>query len=226
MFMNAVVLETAVSTIYSATSYYLLLVQYAVFFRVLPCVIAAPMYYAIFFRVRLLLSTYYDSLVPDPGSRSRFQPRAQHRSARGKCSMKVFIVISGLHAVILPFDPDVYWPTSGYVGRTVNSCNEDGVIRDTCIIPVIISTVAPMDYGGLSSILMFAACETQSCVNVTIVDDLVDEPGDLDVFDVTLERTPGLDSRISLDPVDGQIVIIDNDGISHSMVVLWISGFP
>ena len=65
-FMSAVVLETAVSTIYSATSYYSLHVQYAVFFRVLPCVIAAPVYYAVFFRVRLLLRAYYDSLVPEP----------------------------------------------------------------------------------------------------------------------------------------------------------------
>ena len=73
MFTSAVVLDAAVSTIYSATSYYSLLVQYAVFFRVLPCVIAASVYYAVFFRVRLLLSACYDSLVPDPGSRSRLQ---------------------------------------------------------------------------------------------------------------------------------------------------------
>ena len=59
-FMSAVVLETALSTIYSATSYYSLHVQHAVFFRVLPCVIAASVYYAVFFRVRLLLRAYYD----------------------------------------------------------------------------------------------------------------------------------------------------------------------
>ena len=80
MFMSAVVPETAVSTIHSATSYYSLLVQYAVFSRVLPCVIAASVYYAVFFRVRLLLRAYYDSLVPDRGSRSRLQPCAQHRA--------------------------------------------------------------------------------------------------------------------------------------------------
>ena len=55
--MSAVVLETAVSTIYS------LHVQCAVFFRVLPCVIAAPVFYAVFFRVRLLLRAYYDSRI-------------------------------------------------------------------------------------------------------------------------------------------------------------------
>ena len=47
-------------------------------------------------------------------------------------------------------------------------------------------------------------------MNVTIVDDLVDEP--LEYFNFTLERTPDLDTRISLNPVDGRIAIIDNDG--------------
>ena len=61
-----------ITAVYSA-----LHVQYAVFFRVLPCVIAAPVYYAVFFRVRLLLRANYDSLVPDP---ARLQPRAQHRA--------------------------------------------------------------------------------------------------------------------------------------------------
>ena len=97
--MSGVVLETAVSTIYSATSYYL---QYAVFFRVLPCVIAAPVYYAVFFRVGLLLRAYYDSLVSDPGSRSRLQPRAQHRAlCAGKCSINTFYYV--LHLVCMIF---------------------------------------------------------------------------------------------------------------------------
>ena len=58
-----------------------------------------------------------------------------------------------------------------------------------------------MDYEALSTIKMFCACETQSCVYVTIVDDTVDEPEQF--FGVTLERTPGLNSKITLDPVDG-----------------------
>ena len=48
--------------------------------------------------------------------------------------------------------------------------------------------------------LQVAACETRQCMNVTIVDDFVDEP--IESFSVTLERTPGLDVRITLDPVD------------------------
>ena len=69
-----------------------------------------------------------------------------------------------------------------------------------------------MDYLEVNTILAFATCEIRRCVNVTIVDDLVDEPGPNEFFHYTLERTPGLDSRISLSPVDGVVEIIDDDG--------------
>ena len=60
--------------------------------------------------------------------------------------------------------------------------------------------------------LIFAACEIQQCVAVTIVDDVVDEPDE--VFHVSLERTPGMDSRITLHPTEGKIEIHDNDGMN------------
>ena len=66
-----------------------------------------------------------------------------------------------------------------------------------------------MDYIEVSRILRFAACEARHCVNVTIVSDLVDEP--VEEFDVTLERTIGLDPRISLQPVDARVVINDDN---------------
>ena len=68
-----------------------------------------------------------------------------------------------------------------------------------------------MDYIGVSTILMFETCDRRHCVNVTIVNDDVLERY-VESFDVTLERTPGLDSRIRLDPVDGVVRIIDDDG--------------
>ena len=68
-----------------------------------------------------------------------------------------------------------------------------------------------MDYIGLSTILSFPACETKQCVDVTIVDDEVLEK--VESFDVTLEKTPGLDTRITLNPVDGVVEIIDEDGL-------------
>ena len=66
-----------------------------------------------------------------------------------------------------------------------------------------------MDYESLSTSLMFAACETQRCVNVTIVDDTTVEA--IEIFAITLERTHNLDSRIMLKTVNEIIEIIDND---------------
>ena len=72
-------------------------------------------------------------------------------------------------------------------------------------------TVSPMDYVTLAEVLTFDACETQRCVAVTIMDDLVNDPEEN--FHVSLGRTLGLDSRITLGPVEGEIAIEDNDGI-------------
>ena len=70
--------------------------------------------------------------------------------------------------------------------------------------------VSPMDYGALCTILAFAACETRQCVNMTIVDDFEVEPNE--DFLYTLERAPGLNSDIRLNPVEGEVIIFDNDG--------------
>ena len=58
--------------------------------------------------------------------------------------------------------------------------------------------------------LVFAACQMRSCVDVYIMDDMILE--NVVSFDVTLERTPSLDTRITLDPVNGVVEITDNDG--------------
>ena len=91
-------------------------------------------------------------------------------------------------------------------------------IRIRHFVLILIFTVAPMDYVALSEILMFGACQTRSCKNVTIVDDLVDEPEEF--FRVLLTRTTGLDSRITLNPVEGRIVIMDNDGKSYLHIAI------
>jgi hypothetical protein len=71
------------------------------------------------------------------------------------------------------------------------------------------TAVETMDYGAIDVILMFDIGETRKCVNVTIIEDLVDEP--LESFTYTLTRTPSLDPRIELDPTNGTVEIIDND---------------
>ena len=58
---------------------------------------------------------------------------------------------------------------------------------------------------------MFGACEIRNCVNITIRDDEVDELN-TELFTYHLRRTTSLDPRIELDPVDGRIEIVDNDG--------------
>ena len=77
-------------------------------------------------------------------------------------------------------------------------------------------SVTPVDYGEiLDAPLEFPPCERRSCVDIPIVDDDVLENSEL--FNVTLERN-GLDSRITLDPVDGLVEITDNDG-THTVIV-------
>ena len=43
-------------------------------------------------------------------------------------------------------------------------------------------------------------------MTISIVSDLIEEPDES--FNYTLERTTDLDSRISLDPVEGEVVIV------------------
>ena len=58
-------------------------------------------------------------------------------------------------------------------------------------------------------ILQFDTCDVRQCANVSILNDLVDVPEEF--FNYTLERTPGLDDRIDLDPSMGTVVINDGD---------------
>ena len=75
-----------------------------------------------------------------------------------------------------------------------------------------------MDYGQvLDTPLVFPPCERRSCVAIPIVDDDVLENSEL--FNVSLERN-GLDSRITLDPVDGLVEITDNDGMC-TVLIAW-----
>ena len=57
----------------------------------------------------------------------------------------------------------------------------------------------------MSTILTFAACDTRRCVDVPIMNDADNELDE--IFGITLERTPGLNDRITLDPVDGVVII-------------------
>ena len=74
--------------------------------------------------------------------------------------------------------------------------------------------VSPMDYVSVSTIVEFDECDILQCTEIPIVDDMIVEL--TESFSVTLERTPGLDSRITLKPVDGEIKIYDDDGTQYT----------
>ena len=71
--------------------------------------------------------------------------------------------------------------------------------------------MSPDDYDVLTQNLHFSNCESTECVTVVTVDDLVVEDI-VESFFMTLERAPGLMSRITLGPARVDITIIDNDG--------------
>ena len=73
----------------------------------------------------------------------------------------------------------------------------------------VYSSVSPSDYSELNTTLMLSFSIKRRCVDVTIVNDLVDEPDEN--FFYNLERTPGL-PQISLQSTRGEIEIVDDDG--------------
>ena len=68
-----------------------------------------------------------------------------------------------------------------------------------------------MDYESLDVILMFDLnVRNRQCVNLNIVNDFEDEPDQN--FYYTLEMNPDLNTYIGLHPMNGEIVIVDDDG--------------
>ena len=71
--------------------------------------------------------------------------------------------------------------------------------------------MSSMDSGNESTLFAFDTCETRRCTEIPIVNDMVVELNES--FLVILERTHDLDSRITLNPVNGAVEIIDDDGM-------------
>ena len=81
-----------------------------------------------------------------------------------------------------------------------------------------------MDYAALSAVILdFDACDTRQCVFLTVEDDLVLEMDES--LEITLNRTAGLDSRITLDPTEGEVVIVDTDGMHTIHRVLSVTRY-
>ena len=65
-----------------------------------------------------------------------------------------------------------------------------------------------MDYGAVSTLLMFSSCETRQCTNITITNDVGLE--DTESFSITLLRAT---DTTTLDLLVGEIEITDDDGL-------------
>ena len=65
-----------------------------------------------------------------------------------------------------------------------------------------------IDYGAVSTLLMFDSCETQQCTNITITNDVRLE--NTESFLITLRTTDN--NNITLHPVVAEIKITDDDG--------------
>ena len=74
------------------------------------------------------------------------------------------------------------------------------------------SSESPQDFTSLqSALLSFDECDRGMCVSITIVDDSIVEM--TESFNVTLDRTASLDSRITLGLAEEVVEITENDGI-------------
>ena len=91
---------------------------------------------------------------------------------------------------------------------------------DMCLL---VSTGNARDYEARSETLLFADCDSKPCMNVFIDDDSVIESDESFLY--TLQRTPGLDPRVILDPSAGEVIIMDNDGRLKCVLVVRLARF-
>ena len=67
-----------------------------------------------------------------------------------------------------------------------------------------------MDYIAVNSPLFFDACQSQVCVNVTIIDDIIKEENEFFNYSLSMASP---DSKFNFDPANGVIFIMDNEGM-------------
>ena len=77
------------------------------------------------------------------------------------------------------------------------------------------TTVSSTDYGAVNEVLIFPPCETQHCVNVSITDDLINEPEER--FSLSISFNTSI--FINLGPTAGEVVITDDDGKMNSWAI-------
>ena len=77
--------------------------------------------------------------------------------------------------------------------------------------PLFLHAESPGDYRAVAVMQTLNACGIRLCWYISIVDDTIDESDES--FSFTLERTAGLDPRITLSPSAGEIIILDAESM-------------
>ena len=113
------------------------------------------------------------------------------------------------------FEPDINCPI--HFSFNIHFHTADGTAGKMYSLPIqrynplslLLFTVEGMDYGALDVDLMFEECMRRKCVNVTIVDNQLNETNE--TFTFHLSRTTDLSPHIILGPVNGRSYLIDDD---------------
>ena len=71
-------------------------------------------------------------------------------------------------------------------------------VHTVTFFSVPLCTETPADYGGISTHLLFEACDKRKCISVAVVNDSIPEGNEY--FTAKLGRIANLDPRIILDP--------------------------
>ena len=80
-----------------------------------------------------------------------------------------------------------------------------------CMTDTFYSTVSPTDYEAVSKTVVFASCDSQQCVNISITNDLINEPEE--TFTISLTLSGDAPSFITLTSATGEVLIYDDDGM-------------
>lgn len=111
-------------------------------------------------------------------------------------------------------DCPVIFPFEMIFSATPGTASQLGLHYNLFVLfmPLFYSTGANEDYKLGTTLLRFGACETRSCWNVSIVDNLLLE--DTENFTLHLEKSHGLSNDFRIDPSLKVISITDDDGVS------------
>ena len=118
--------------------------------------------------------------------------------------------------VEFPFNIYLY-TADGTAGKVYYTCVKFNWI-DINPLSLLIVTVEEMDYGALDVVLIFDKCMGRKCVNVTIIEDQMNELNES--FTFHLNSSTNISSNFNFGSAEGLVDIINNDGENLFIIIL------